>query len=171
MDLDFLKNPWVLGGGLVVGVLVLTMGKGGSTNAAPNNTSMFAYATESGAQAVQLQTSMATINAKDQADFRSLLLNSMATQDNYAISMEKLRTSVVLGNIQSNTALALDKQDNATKVVLGQDSVDATGVAAQASMHNADTNANAQIQMAQTQAQSNIFGSIFKGISSIFAFL
>lgn len=158
---ETIKNPWVIGGGVIVGLFILMMGKGGGTaNAAPNNAPyMYGYATSTGQQQAVLQATLAEINSKDEADFRSTMVNELGASYNFQVSMSEIQAGITKGQIASATALALDRMDNTTRVTIGRQSVDMTTINANASMHNADTMANAQVKSSQIQANASMFSS------------
>lgn len=169
-----LMNPWVIGGGILAGVLLMTLKSPVSSggNATPDTSGMYAYATATGAQQVQQNVSLAGITAQDEASFRSLLVTSMAAGYNYDTAVATLQAGITNNMITTSASLQQDRQDNATRINLtntnAQTSVDLAGINGQTAVTVANVNATAQERVAKTQATGSIIGKVVGAIASFF---
>lgn len=168
MDMvETLKNPWVIGGGVVIGVVLLTMGKGSATavgSPGPSPDALYGYAVNVGAQQVDLAKTRLTVDAADAANRRAMIVNAMGASYNFQMGMQTLTNEITKGRIAAATALTLDRQGNAMRIAVTSmttaASVDQTRINASAAMDVAHTQASAAERVAQTQANASIFNNV-----------
>lgn len=168
MNLKLLKNPMVLGAGLLIGV-VLLMSKGGSAkqsssgadaNATLNSLSIAADSNKAGMQAM---TTMAAISAqvainKSQSDVtnNANVMSFISSLNNISAQLtsqvNEVNAGIVNNVITTQAATKLDRQQNANRLGLAQiqafDNEKQLKIAAIGNIAEATTLANAKEYMA-----------------------
>lgn len=133
MDFKVLKNPYVLGGGVVIGLLVLMTSGGGATDETPAADAGLAYAN------LGLQRDLAAMNlisrnaeaslARDSdldknntakyLGVLNLLDSNRKTNAQVAMTMAAVNASIAQTRIQNMTAVLIDQADNNARLVQG----------------------------------------------------
>jgi hypothetical protein len=150
-----LSNPWVLGGGLVLGVIVLVMNNGGGASSASASTvgANLSY----NEAALSATTQQAQISANlGVAQFSA----DVASQDNNSSQIQQTLINANAGitnsQIQSNAAMVIDQSNNNTRLGLGYQQ-EVTSIT---QSNNSVSIANAQAKAQEAASNNSLFTSI-----------
>ncbi len=176
MALDFkvMKSPWVIGAGLVLGLVVLTL-KGGGTSSGDNGAGVgtdYAAAinnygqsvvnaqaqvaiAQSGATAQNIQSIIGYLNNTNQVN----AMASVANNQTYA-GIEQTR-------IQSMTSYLMDQSDNLARMGQAYLSADTANRQTDAAIQIASIQNSAAMQIAKTNASATKDAAITGGITSL----
>lgn len=130
---SFLANPWVIGGGVVIGAIILFSGKGsggggdGGVGATLASMQIAADVNKEGMNLVAAQSAIAgeVAVARMQQDagvivaFMETLTNLRNVSVLNSARIAESNSGVINNLIQSRTALALDRQQNANRIGFG----------------------------------------------------
>lgn len=169
MDLSALKNPLVIGGGALIGVLVLMSARGGGGASAAPAMPVSLWVSQDN-NATQLREAAINAKTKQTTDLYGLIGNLTAASYGYQRDMATVKAGIARTNIQAATALQLDIQGNQNRVQLATIGQGTAQIQANAAQNVAQTQANAAKSIASTQATSNIFGSLIGTVGKILPF-
>ena len=134
---SFLSNPWVIGGGVVIGAIILFSGKGssggdGGVGATLASMQIAAETNREGMQLVAAQSeiagNMAIARMQTDAGVLTSFMESMVNLRNVSVlnsaRISESNAGVINSVIQARTSLALDRQQNANRLAFGTVSKD-----------------------------------------------
>lgn len=175
---DTFKNPWVLGGGALIGMVLLLRSSGAnaevsSTMDGVNPTMMSSAvamnATVMGAniEVARLQAHLGEIayqaDVAKQLGFFSLI---KSIDDNNAIVANQRTISqagITNSLIQSSTAIIVDQANNATRLALGYEETTRAGIAADAQI----AVARYQYKASKAVSKNNMIGTIAGAVGGV----
>lgn len=117
MNLEFLKSPWVIGGGLAIGALILLMGRSGGTasSADPNRASsldLIALQSQTAADVEKTRITAGAALGAQVADTIGNLVNATYAHD---LGAKQVAAGVRTTQIAANTALGLERLNVKTR--------------------------------------------------------
>lgn len=165
------SNPWILGGGALVGILLLTMGRGGSSGGQSVNPNAVLSANVEhnrlASQAVVERESIAAgkavalseINAGYFAHIWDSYVNLAGVDASRRVQMAEINAGITNHIVTSGTAVILDMQQNASRLMQGEQSIRLADVEGKWT-HKV---AKEQRKAAESTAEANMWGSIIGG--------
>lgn len=121
MDLkETLTNPWVIGGGAVIGLLILFAGRGGGGGGGDNASALYGYAANMTALSVDYGKEVLSANTMLAVSSQQTALAYLAGKDKHTLDMATVAAGVTQSQIAARTAITLDRLDNSTTRALAR---------------------------------------------------
>lgn len=177
---ETISNPWVLGGGLLLGVVILAVshGGGGSTDSAPESGANAAFAAQNAAgmeysfKQSQLVADVSMSQTKTMLQqvqtFMQGLGNLAAVDANHDVQVRAINADIVKSRIQSQAIVAQNYDQQATRLAMTYVGADVSkfGIKTQKEINAYSTDAQMAIQNNQaTQAAGSA------NLASVLAFI
>lgn len=168
MDLSVMKSPWVIGAGLVLGLLVLARNQGGSGE----STSDYVMAMNSqGQAAIQAQSEVAVAktnaNAGLMASFMANLSNMQQAADATRMGIVTSQNGVEIARINAMSSYLIEQSDNSARLGTAYIAGDVANRQTYSQERIAQIQANAAVTIAKKQRDASMFGAAVGSISNI----
>lgn len=168
MKLDFsvMKNPWVLGAGVVIGVIILTTGKsgGGTSNTASDFNGLAAASINANAQ---IAAANANATAQSIAALGNYLSNSQQVEASQQVANLQIMAGVRQSQFEQMNAYLMDLADNSARLGAAYIAGNVANKQTRASVDIARLQAGAAMVAAREAADASKFNSVVGGVTSV----
>lgn len=172
--LKYLKNPWVLGAGVGLGLVVLAMRGGGQAGGVDGYAGDQAYinAINNQGNAVinanaQVEVAKAQAGAVNIASIIAWITNSQQISASQQVQNNQIMAGVQQTQIVSMNSYLTELSDNLTRMAQTYVAGDVANRQTAAQIEMTRIQAGAATEIAETQADASKFGAVVGGISNI----